>query len=144
MSDHGNGMSEAKILVETRLAASDRGFVLWRNNVGTGWVGNPIEIPAGSVIVLPNGVRRQINSRALALQNPRPLHAGLCEGSSDLIGFRRITITPEMAGESVPVFAAIEVKTPTGRVSREQQKFMDFIRQSGGISRVVRSDEDLK
>jgi len=128
MSDHGNGVSEAKILVETRLAASGRGFVLWRNNVGMGWAGRSNRLPDGSIL----------------LKDPRPLHAGLCEGSSDLIGFLQVTITPEMVGQQVAVFAAIEVKTPAGRVSREQQGFIDFIRQSGGISHVVRSAEDLK
>lgn len=121
-------MSEADVLARVRLAASNAGYAMWRNNVGMGWAGKPSILEDGSVL----------------LRNPRPLHAGLCEGSSDLIGLRRITITPDMVGRQVAVFTAIEVKTPTGRVSKEQQRFLDFVNQAGGVGLVVRSEEDLR
>ena len=34
---------------------------------------------------------------------------GLAKGSSDLIGFKTVEITPEMVGEKVAVFCSIEV-----------------------------------
>jgi hypothetical protein len=52
---------------------------------------------------------------------------GLCKGSADLIGYRTITITPDMVGQQVAVFASIEVKTPTGRIRPEQQAWLDTI-----------------
>ena len=57
-------------------------------------------------------------------------------GGSDLIGF-----TPR---NGVAVFTAIEVKAATGRVSPEQQNFIDVIRRSGGIAGIARSVEDAQ
>ena len=67
---------------------------------------------------------------------------GLCKGSADLIGYRTITITPDMVGQQVAVFLSIEVKTPTGRIRPEQQAWMETIQAAGGIAGVARSVED--
>lgn len=58
---------------------------------------------------------------------------GLCVGSSDLIG-----IGP--GGR----FLALEVKTERGRVSPEQQRFIDLVNARGGIGAVVRSPEQAR
>lgn len=60
-------------------------------------------------------------------------------GGSDLIGYRSIVITPDMVGQRVAVFTAIEVKTATGRATPAQQHFIDHIRTAGGISAIVRA-----
>jgi hypothetical protein len=39
---------------------------------------------------------------------------------------------------------AIEVKTPTGRVSKEQQTLIDEINRRGGLAFVARSVDDVK
>lgn len=65
-------------------------------------------------------------------------------GGSDLIGYRRVTVTPEMVGQDVAVFAAVEVKTPRGRVKAEQQQFVDHIRSAGGIAGIARSVDEAK
>ena len=57
-------------------------------------------------------------------------------GGSDLIGF-----TPR---NGIAVFTAIEVKTKTGRISPEQQNFIDVIRRAGGIAGVARSAAEAK
>jgi len=62
----------------------------------------------------------------------RYIRYGLCKGSSDLIGIFK--------GR----FLAIEVKTPKGRVSKEQKKFIDAVNGAGGIGFVARSPEDVK
>ena len=41
---------------------------------------------------------------------------GLARGSADLIGWRTITVTPDMVGTQLAIFTSIEVKTPTGRI----------------------------
>jgi hypothetical protein len=71
-----------------------------------------------------------------------PVRYGLQPGSSDLIGWRTVTITPEMVGQQVAVFTSIEVKTPTGRVKPEQQQWLDAVLSAGGIAGVARSVED--
>ena len=63
-------------------------------------------------------------------------------GGSDLIGYRRVTVTPEMVGQDVAVFAAVEVKTARGRVKAEQQRFVDHIRSAGGIAGIARSVDE--
>ena len=69
---------------------------------------------------------------------------GLCKGSADLIGYRSITITPEMVGQQVAVFASIEVKTPTGRIRPDQRAWMETVQAAGGIAGVARSVEDAQ
>ena len=82
------------------------------------------------------------NTGTLKDANGRPVQFGLCKGSADLIGWKRVTITPEMVGTTVAVFTSIEVKTPTGRVKPEQQQWLDAVQAAGGIAGVARSVED--
>lgn len=67
---------------------------------------------------------------------------GLCVGSSDLIGFQSVTVTPEMVGQKIAVFTAIEVKTPKGKPTPAQTKFIEIVRKFGGIGAIVRSVDD--
>jgi hypothetical protein len=67
---------------------------------------------------------------------------GLAKGSADLIGWRTITIGPEMVGQQLAVFTSIEVKTPNGRVRPEQQAWLSVVQGAGGIAGVARSVED--
>lgn len=61
-----------------------------------------------------------------------PIKFGLCVGSSDLIGWTK-------TGK----FLAIEVKTPKGRVSQDQQNFIDVVNKAGGIAFVARHPDDV-
>jgi hypothetical protein len=72
----------------------------------------------------------------------RPVRCGLCPGSSDLIGITPVTITPEMVGQTVGVFTALEVKSQRGRSSLEQINFIGMVQSLGGIAAVVRSPEE--
>ncbi len=67
---------------------------------------------------------------------------GLCEGSADLIGYRTVTITPDMLGRRVAVFVALECKSETGRATPEQLRFIAAVVAAGGIGAVVRSAEE--
>ena len=69
---------------------------------------------------------------------------GLCKGSADLIGWRTVTITPEMVGQQVAVFTSIEVKSATGRLRSEQQQWLDAVQKAGGIAAVARSVADCE
>jgi len=72
----------------------------------------------------------------------RPVQFGLARGSADLIGWRTITITPDMIGTQLAVFTSIEVKTPTGRLTPEQRNWLHTVDHAGGIAGVARSVTD--
>lgn len=63
-------------------------------------------------------------------------------GMSDLIGLRSITITPEMVGRTLAVFAAVEVKSATGRATEEQKLFIEMVSSLGGFAGVARSVQE--
>jgi hypothetical protein len=67
---------------------------------------------------------------------------GLCVGSSDLIGFQSVTVTPEMVGQKIAVFTALEVKTEKGKPTPAQTKFVEMVRSFGGKSAIVKSVDD--
>ncbi len=75
-------------------------------------------------------------------ENGRVHTFGLIKGSSDLIGWTEMEVTPDMVGQTVSVFTAIEVKSPKGRVSPHQQNFIDRVNASGGIAFVARSADE--
>lgn len=72
----------------------------------------------------------------------RPVQFGLARGSADLIGWRTVTITPDMVGLRVAVFTSIEVKTTTGRLTPAQHNWLGVVRGAGGIAGVARSVPD--
>ncbi len=111
-------MTESEILKAMHLQATEAGARLFRNNIGLGWVGKLL--------------RR--TETTITLEHPRPLHAGLVQGSGDLVGWMPVTITPEMVGTTVAVFTSIEAKKPGGRASREQLQFDRVVREAGGKS----------
>ena len=69
---------------------------------------------------------------------------GLARGSADLIGWRTVTITPDMIGQRLAVFTSIEVKTPTGRIRPEQQAWLGAVHGAGGIAGITRSVTDAQ
>ena len=74
----------------------------------------------------------------------RPVQFGLARGSADLIGWRTVTITPEMVGQRVAIFTSIEVKTTTGHLTPAQQAWMGTVCTAGGIAGVARSVRDAE
>ena len=91
------------------------------------------------------------NSVGVAQHDGRKQRFGLAKGSSDLVlavtmpgrdavpsgspgGWLSASAVPSIAR-----FACIEVKTATGRVSREQEMFLHLVRRFGGFGAVVRS-----
>ena len=67
---------------------------------------------------------------------------GLCKGSSDLIGWNTVTITPDMVGQRVAVFLACEVKRPKKQPTTEQKLFIRNVLDAGGIAFRAESEED--
>lgn len=83
------------------------------------------------------------NTGALKDQQGRLVTFGLCKGSSDLIGWRTTTITPDMVGRDLAVFVAIEVKDK-GRATPEQLAFIDAVRKAGGLAGVARNIDEAQ
>ena len=110
-------MAESTLVRQILLALSESGCTVWRQNTGVAWAGEAQARPGGSMLI----------------GNARPLHAGLCRGSADIIG-----IAP--GGR----FLAIEVKSGRGRPTPEQITFRDAVLRAGGIAGIVWSvDEAL-
>ena len=63
-------------------------------------------------------------------------------GFPDLFGFVPVTITPDMVGKQIAVFAAVEVKQKSGRISMKQRDMLAFLQQHGARAGIARSTED--
>jgi hypothetical protein len=107
--------------------------VLFRNNTGMAWTGNQF-------MHIRKPGTAQLSPGDLVIRQARPFHAGLCTGSSDLIGWTVKKITPDMVGKEIAIFTAVEVKKPSGRATKEQVNFINQINQSGGIAGIAKSD----
>jgi hypothetical protein len=91
---------------------------LFRMNSGMGWAGKVLKRTPDVVV----------------LSKPRPLHAAP-EGWPDLCGWTMRTITPDMVGQKIAIFTAVEVKV-TGRLTKAQKAYRAIIEAMGGIFRV--------
>jgi hypothetical protein len=127
-------MSGTALMNRCLMALSRAGASVFRNNTGQGWAGKSFSLSAGQVYRAHGGER--------VILDARPLKAGLTTGSSDIIGFLTVEVTPEMVGAKVAVFLAPEVKDGTGRPTKDQLNFLDHVRRGGGIADVVRSEAD--
>ena len=123
MSEH---ITQQRIL----LACGSGNVRLWRNNVGTGWAGQATKVTPGNLRAIAAGLR----PGDVVIRQGRPLHAGLCVGSSDLIGYRVV--------DRVAQFVALEVKSATGRPTAQQVQFLDHINAVGGLAGIARSVDD--
>ena len=123
MSEH---ITQQRIL----LACGSGSVRLWRNNVGTGWAGQATKVTSGNL----RAVSQALRPGDVVIRQGRPLHAGLCVGSSDLIGYRVV--------DRVAQFVALEVKSPNGRPTAQQVQFLDHIIAVGGLAGIARSVDD--
>jgi hypothetical protein len=96
-------MNESTIRVSIQLAASAWGCRLFRNNVGVFYT-----------------------------RTGELTRCGLCEGSSDLIGWTK-------DGR----FLAIEVKHGNGKPTPEQEHFIASVRKAGGVAGIAYSVSDF-
>lgn len=129
-------MAERDIQNSILLALGNGIRRLFRQNVAVGWMGGPVvKGPRKSVALGPNDV---------LIRNARPLHAGLCKGSSDIVGWTTVEITREMIGRRLAVFTAVEVKTDRGVSTPEQQRFIAMVQAAGGRAGVARSVEEAE
>lgn len=120
-------MKETNVQAGIMLALSKVGATIFRNNQGTGVLGQVVSQDGGTFIV----------------KNGRRVKYGVCNpGGSDLIGWKTITVTPDMVGEKLAVFLAVEVKSDSGRASKDQANFINAVRDAGGFAGVARTDDE--
>ena len=122
-------MSENALQKTALLIASKLGHRLFRNNVGVGWVGKSVRINTNVMV--------QCYPGDVIIRQARPLHAGLIEGSSDLVGF-----------SNKGLFIAIETKEPGHHTAKDrlekQQNFIDQVNSVGGIAGFAENEQDVK
>ncbi len=127
-------MSEKNIQSLIMLALSKVGVIAFRQNTGMGWAGQAQKITHEKIVTLHPG--------DVVIRGARPLHAGLCKGSSDLIGMKMVRITPSMVGHKLAVFVAVEVKAERGTLRTEQETFIRAVQKAGGIAGMARSEAE--
>jgi len=122
-------MAETPLLSKIMLSLGGRTDVrIFRNNVGNAFVGNVF----------------QESQRCVTLIDYRRIKFGLEVGSSDLIGLKSITITPDMVGRKVAVFLSPEIKVPGKNPTPHQRDWQDMVLNFGGIAGTARSIEDAQ
>lgn len=126
-------MRESNVLREVWRALSPAS-ILFRVNTGQAVISS-----GGKVKWLQDGSALVPFARPISLgfqmANGKPL-----VGTSDLIGWTMVTITPDMIGQRVAVFTAIETKESGGGVRREKQKqFVANVTAAGGYAGFARN-----
>jgi hypothetical protein len=121
-----NAYAEQHLRNAVLTAISGLGARLFRVNTGLAWIGNVEHLGPDTVYI----------------RNARPIHMGLVKGGSDLIGWIPVTVTPDMVGERIAVFGAIELKMGRQTTTTEQDQFLSAVSAAGGAATVARSVED--
>jgi hypothetical protein len=96
-----------RLVNDCRKELNRLGILNWNNQTSGAWAGKVVYQKDGEVL----------------LRNARFFYAGLCDGSSDIIGATQITITQEMVGKKIAVFSAFEEKTGKGKLAKNQELF---------------------
>jgi VRR-NUC domain len=128
--------SEQDLIKKVQYFFTERGDRIFRQNTGFGWVGAKFFKP-------PMETSVRLSPQDVVIKNARPLHAGLCKGSSDMIGWTRKIITPDMVGQTVAIFTAIECKTIGHKATEDQIRFIEAVNKAGGIGKIAYSTDDL-
>lgn len=116
------------------LALSRAGLTVFRNNTARAWAGRSMPLKAGEVYRARGGER--------VVFDARPLRAGLCEGSGDIIGIETVEVTPDMVGSRIGLFVSAEVKAGSGRPTQAQKNFAAHVQACGGKAVIVHSEAE--
>jgi len=127
-------MSEKEVMNPLLLRASKAGHRWFRQNVGLGWVGKSERFSHAATV--------RVNPGDVVIRAARPLHAGLCVGSGDIIGLTRRVVTPAMIGSTVGLFTSAEIKNGRTGTTKEQHAFREMVQEAGGIAGIIRTVEE--
>lgn len=121
--------SEKAIQNQVLLEASRLGARVFRNNVGSAWMGDAVRHADGTVVIK--------HARRVVFGIPG-------EGGADLLGWYPYVVKPQDVGRQVALFTALEIKKIDGRVTPEQRQFLEIVAAAGGIAGVVRNPLELR
>lgn len=122
MSNH----ESSHVIPQVEVLASSKGWRLFRNSVGEAWVGKAAPVVGGGIMI----------------KKPQRIKFGLKVGSSDLIGWAPIIVTPNMVGQKIAVFVSIECKTLSyKKTTEDQDNWLDNVAQAGGLAYIARETE---
>lgn len=101
-----------------------------------------------SKIMLALGGKRHVrvfrnNVGKAKAEDGRYIIYGLAVGSGDLIGWRSVTITPDMVGQQFAQFLSVEVKGPKGTVRPEQRQWLEAVNAAGGLAVIARDADEV-
>ena len=142
--------------IERELCGPGSGLRLWNNPVGHGLSGKiPNEMQMAQYKRLigalpdPSDMSQRTANYSIVF-GARRIQYGLKVGSSDKIGIKKITITPEMVGSEIGVFVGVEVKKegwrPPGKSKHHQDQlsWARLINSFGGVAGIVSSAKEAK
>jgi hypothetical protein len=129
--------TENLIMKQAQVAMVADGSLLWRNNVGNFFQGKAH---------YPVGLRETVTlyKGDVVLRHFRVIQCGLAEGSSDLIGFTPLIVTPEMVGRTVAVFTSPEAKNEVGNTTKQQRAWIEMVNGHGGIAFAFRNEDEAR
>jgi hypothetical protein len=124
--------SHEAVLTLALVEATKRGWRLFKNAIGLGFVGRvseEYESTAGHVVELI-GARR--------------VKFGVCNpGGFDALGWQTVRVTPDMVGMRLAVFVAVDAKTQGyPDMSSDQKNFAREVVKAGGVAIVSRRRPD--
>ncbi len=123
---------QQRILAEVGASETHR---LWRNATGL--------YHAGRVVTWGPGTVRLLKGDAV-IRGAQPVHAGLCDGSADLVGIVSVPVRLLDPDSVAGLFTGIELKAEHGGAKPHQRAWLKVIRSLGGIGKVARSVEDVR
>jgi len=128
-------LKEKDLLNKIQLYVTSIGSRLFRNNVALSVSGRVIAVRSRETHTLQPG--------DFIVRKGRLIKSGLATGSSDLIGWKTVTITPDLVGCKLAVFTAVEGKTGKLKLTPEQAAFLAAVNKAGGIAIEARSIDDV-
>lgn len=125
---------ETPLLNDIRIAASELGARLFRQNSGMAWVGKAEPVRSRSAVV--------VNPGDVVIRRARAFRAGFA-GISDLGGWHTVEVQPHMVGDKIAVALQVEVKD-LAMPTDEQLRWIQIVQRAGGIAGVVHNPQELK
>lgn len=129
--------SETNLVAKIRNLFSRGKVRLFRNNVGQAWMGRSEYIKYDCV--------KSVNRGDVIIRHASPVKFGVGgEGASDLLGAIEREITPDMVGSTMAQVISLEVKTKRGKLTKEQEDWLNFVSARGGLAAHVSSLEEVE